>query len=145
MKFYADTSFLYSYYSADVNSARADSWRQSNAVALPFTVLHRLELRNAIELAVFQKRATATEAAEVWKTVEADAIAGLLAEVSLSLADLFAKAQELVANHTAATGARSLDVLHVAAASLVGAEEVVTFDQRQSALALRLNLKVAAL
>jgi hypothetical protein len=59
MKFYADTSFLYSYYSADANSARADSWRQSNAVTLPFTLLHRLELRNAIELAVFQKRATA--------------------------------------------------------------------------------------
>lgn len=145
MKCYADTSFLYSYYSADVNSPRADSWRQSNAVPLPFTLLHRLELRNAIELAVFQKRATVIEAAEVWKTIEADIASGLMTEVSLSVTDLFAKAQELVANHTASTGARSLDVLHIAAASLLAVEEVVTFDQRQSALAMRLGLKVAAL
>ncbi len=110
MKFYADTSFLYSYYSADVNSARADSWRQANAVPLPFTLLHRLELRNAIELAVFQKRATASEAAEAWKTVETDITGRLMTEPSLSLTDLFVKVQEFVANHTAATGARSLDV-----------------------------------
>jgi hypothetical protein len=70
---------------------------QSNAVALPFTLLHRLEFRNAIELAMFQKRATAAQAAEVWKTIETDVTAGLLTEVSLSFIDLFAKAQELVA------------------------------------------------
>ena len=145
MKFYADTSFLYSYYSADANSTRADLWRQSNAVSLPFTSLHRLELRNAIELAVFQKRATAAEAAEVWKTVEADLAGGLMVEVSLSLIDLHAMAQDLTANHTAATGARSLDILHVAAASLLGAEEIVTFDHRQAALAARIGLKVAGL
>jgi hypothetical protein len=77
--------------------------------------------------------------------VEADIAGGLMTEVSLVLMDLFAKAQEFAANHTAVTGARSLDVLHVAAASLLGVEEVVTFDQRQSALALRVGLKVAAL
>jgi len=145
MKFYADTSFLYSYYSADANSTHADLWRQSNAVPLPFTSLHRLELRNAIELAVFQKRATATEAAEVWKTVETDLAGGLMAEVSLPLIDLYAKAQELTANHTAATGARSLDILHVAAANLLGAEEIVTFDNRQAALAARMSLRVSVL
>lgn len=101
MKFYADTSFLYSYYSADANSPRADLWRQANAVSLPFTPLHHLELRNAIELAVFQKRARAAEAAAVWKTVESDVAGGIMVEVPLSLLDLYAKAQEFAANHTA--------------------------------------------
>lgn len=145
MKFYADTSFLYSYYSADSNSARADLWRQSNSVPLLFTSLHRLELRNAIELVVFQKRATANEAAAVWKTVETDIAGGLMAEVFLSLIELHAKAQEFAANHTAETGARSLDILHIAAANLLGVEEVVTFDHRQAALAVCVGLKVAVL
>ncbi len=120
-------------------------WRQSNAVPLPFTPLHRLELRNAIELAVFQKRATATEAAEVWKTVETDIAAGLMKEVPLSLVDLFTKAHEFTTNHTAITGARSLDILHVAASNLLGVEEVVTFDHRQAALAVRVGLKASVL
>jgi len=145
MKFYADTSFLYSYYSADVNSTRADLWRQSNAVPLPFTPLHRPELRNAIEPVVFQKRATATEAAEVWQTVESDIAGGLMAEIPLSRSDLYAKAQEFAVHHTAVTGARSLDILHGAAANLLRVEEVVTFDHRQAAVAARVGLKVAAL
>jgi len=44
---YADTSFLFSLYGSDANSTRADAWRLANPVALPFTVLHRLELKNA--------------------------------------------------------------------------------------------------
>lgn len=40
MSFYADSSFLFSYYASDANSNRADSWRQVHADPLPFSVLH---------------------------------------------------------------------------------------------------------
>lgn len=105
MNCYADSSFLFSYYAADANSPRADAWRQANPIPLPFTALHRLELRNALELAVFQQRISAREAAEVWAVIESDVNAGLLAESSVSLAGLFQAAEGMAAAHTAATGA----------------------------------------
>jgi predicted nucleic acid-binding protein len=145
MKRYADTSYLFSYYGSDAHSTRADAWRQANAVPLPLTPLHRLELRNALELAVFQNRLGAIEAREVWLTVESDLKAGQLAGQDLSLTSLFQEAESLAANHTAQTGARSLDILHIAAAKLLGMEEFVTLDQRQAALAARVGLKLATL
>ncbi len=145
MRGYADSSFLFSYYAADANSPRADAWRQRNAEPLPFAPLHRVELRNALELAVFQKRMSVREAAETWAVIESDVRAGLLVESSTALAGLFVEAERMAAAHTAATGARSLDILHVAGAKLAGMEELVTFDQRQGVVALRVGLKLAGL
>jgi len=55
VRIYADTSLLFSLYSADAHSPKADAWRQANPTPLPFTAFHRLELRNALSLAVFQQ------------------------------------------------------------------------------------------
>lgn len=53
MKFYADTSLLISYYINESNSARAQSLIHATAGPLPFTGLHRLEMRNALGLGFF--------------------------------------------------------------------------------------------
>ncbi len=55
---YADSSFFFSYYASDINSARADAWRLTRREPLLFSLLNRPELRNALELAAFQKRAS---------------------------------------------------------------------------------------
>ena len=99
MKFYADTSFLFSYYASDAHSSRADKWRQSHPFPLLSSSLNRLELRNGLELAVFQKRLTQTETAELWRTVESDFAAGLLVPADLLLADLTHQAEMLAADH----------------------------------------------
>lgn len=88
---------------------------------------------------------SALEATETWAVIESDVRAGLLVETSTPLTGTFEEAERLAAAHTAATGARSLDILHVAEAKLAGMEELVTFDQRQAAVALRAGLKVAVL
>ena len=54
MKTYADTSLLFSLYSTDANSPKADAWRTANPAPLPFTAFHRLELRNALNRAEFK-------------------------------------------------------------------------------------------
>lgn len=142
MKTYADTSLLFSLYSSDANSTKADAWRTANPVPLPFTAFHRLELRNALNLAVFQKRLTPVEVQSAWQEVESDIAAGLLV-VSVGLWHrIFGEAEAIAASHTSAIGCRMLDVLHVAAAKLIGVTDFCTFDTRQANLVKKVGMAV---
>ena len=145
MKIYADTSFLFSLYAVDVNSARADAWRLANPAPLPFTGFHRLEFRNALSLAVFQQRLTSTEVQAVWQEVENDVAAGLLVGRGGLWHRVLVEAEISAINHTPIVGCRTLDVLHVATAKLLGATEFCSFDTRQSTLAGRIGLTAVSL
>lgn len=140
MKTYADTSFLFSLYAADANSVKADAWRKANPAPLPFTTFHRLELRNALSLALFQQRLTQQEIQAVWQEVENDCAAGLLVARGGLWHRVLVDAQTYALNHTPTIGCRTLDVLHVAAAKLIGTSAFCTFDTRQSTLAAQIGL-----
>ncbi len=140
MKTYADTSVLFSLYSTDTNSPKADAWRKANPDPLPFTAFHRLELRNALNLAVFQKRLTPVEVQSAWQEVENDIATGLLVVRGGLWHRVLAGAESIAANHTSTIGCRTLDLLHVAAAKLIGVTEFCTFDIRQADLAKKVGL-----
>lgn len=140
MKIYADTSFLFSLYSTDTNSIKADAWRQANPAPLPFTAFHRLEMRNALSLALFQQRITLAEVQSAWQEVENDFAAGLLVGRGGLWRRVMVEAESSALNHTPTVGCRTLDVLHVATAKLMGTTEFCTFDTRQSTLAGRVGL-----
>jgi hypothetical protein len=53
---------------------------------------------------------------------------------------VFGEAESIAANHTSAIGCRTLDVLHVAAAKLVGVTEFCTFDMRQTDLVKKIGM-----
>ena len=142
MNIYADTSVLFSLYVTDANSPRADAWRQANPFPIDFTDFHRLELRNALSLAVFQQRLTTAESLAAWQEVQQDlASGGLVAKPDL-WGKLVREAESLAEHHTPVIGARSLDILHVAAALVLGATEFCTFDTRQGKLAQLAGLHV---
>ena len=61
MPAYADTSFLARVYTPHADSTKALTWMQRAAGALPFTPLHRHELRNAVRLRVFRGEITAEQ------------------------------------------------------------------------------------
>ena len=140
MKTCADTSFLFSIHATDANSARADAWRQANPVSLSFTAFHRLELRNALSPALFQQRLTPQEVQAAWQEVENDCAAGLLVARGGLWHHVMVDAQTYALNHTPTIGCRTLDVLHAAAAKLIGSTEFCTFDTRQSTLAGQIGL-----
>ncbi|MEI7732415.1 MAG: type II toxin-antitoxin system VapC family toxin [Verrucomicrobiota bacterium] len=142
MKTYADTSVLFSLYATDANSPKADAGRKVTPVPLPFTVFHRLELRNAMSLAVFQQRITPIEAQLSWQEVENDLIAGLLVPCHGPWHRIFQAAEQMAQNHTAVVGCRTLDIIHVASASVLGSTDFCTLDQRQLDLGRRLGLTV---
>jgi predicted nucleic acid-binding protein len=137
---YADTSFLVSLYVQDSFSARAQAWLSAHPANLPLTEFGRSELRNAINRLVFTKALTQTEADAAWQTVETDIAQGRIEPVSVAWPAIFARAEELSSKHTAQLGARTLDVLHVAAAVELGVSEFVGFDSRQGELAEAANL-----
>jgi predicted nucleic acid-binding protein len=135
VKTYADTSFFFSLYATDSNSARADIWRTANPLPLPFSAFHRLELRNALNLALFQKRLTPLEVQSAWLEVENDFAAGVLVSRGGLWHRVLLEAESLSKSHTSTVGCRTLDILHVAFAKLLGTTEFCTFDSRQSTLA----------
>ena len=136
------TSILFSLYITDANSPKADAWRQANPVPLDLTGFHRLELRNALGLAVFQQRLTPAESLAAWQEVERDLASGLLLATSDLWAKLVQEAERLAERHTPATGSRSLDTLHVAAATVLGATDFCTLDARQGKLAQLAGLHI---
>ena len=140
MKTYADISFFFSLYATDTQSPKADAWRQANPLPLPFTAFHRVELRNALSLAVFQKRLTQQETQAAWQEVENDLATGWLVPRGGLWHRTLREAELLAQNHTPTAGTRTLDLIHVAAARLLPAAEFCSFDTRQTILASQVGL-----
>lgn len=139
---YADTSFFFSLYAQDANTVHAGRIAATLDATLVITPLQRHELRNAFRLAVFRREITAAECQKLLDSVETDAKTGVLAESPVSWAEAYTEAEALSAAHTKTLGTRGFDVLHVAAAVALGANDFLTFDIRQKNLAVKAGLKV---
>jgi predicted nucleic acid-binding protein len=107
-----------------------------------FSALHRRELRNAFARAVFRARINPLQAAAAWQDVATDLRAGWLIPTRLNWYVALRQAANPSTQHTPATGCRRLDVLHVAVARELGAQEFLSFDSRQRAVAQLLSLSV---
>ena len=142
MKTYADTSFLVRIYLTQSDSPKALAFMRDFRDPLPFTPLHRHELRNAIRLAVFRKEIDAARRKTAFEDIESDLADGILAHVPVSWTNAFRESEQLGAIHTEDMGVRGIDLLHTGVALSLGAKEFLTFDTRQAALAKAAGLKV---
>jgi predicted nucleic acid-binding protein len=109
---------------------------------LPFTPLHRHELRNAIRLAVFRRQIDEASRSVAFDDMESDLADGILAHVAIPWSDAFRESEKIGALHTEAIGVRGIDLLHAGVALALGAKEFLTFDARQASLAKAAGLKV---
>jgi len=141
LNIYPDTSFLFSLYVADANTPSALSIHQSFNSALALTAFHRVELRNAFCLAVFRKQITQTIADSAWQNIETDLQNGVLYFKAVIWTDVLKEAENIVKQYSAIYGNRSLDVLHVASATILGASHFITFDTRQANLASKIGFR----
>lgn len=131
MRVYADSSFLVSCYLLDANTPAAKAFLGEHEDPFPFTTLHDLEVRNAFQLGVFRRVLTVDQAKAAAEAIEEDLASGRLVRAPVKWAGTFRAAARLSARHVAATGARSLDILHVAAAKSLRCKELASFDARQ--------------
>ena len=116
-----------------------ESYRQ----ALPFTPWHRLEVRNAVRLAVWQKLIDAAESKAQLKQLDTDLKAEtLLLHTPIDWTDVLREAEKLGSGHTVTIGCRSADLFHVAVCRELGCDTFLTFDDKQTAMAKAAGLAV---
>ena len=148
MSAFADTSLLCALYRVQDNSPVA--YKLAEGLREPITVssLVLFEFRQSVRLQVFRFSKDRTqgysprEAARVLETLQANLEDGALVVAPADWPDAHSLAEQLSAQHTAARGDRSLDVLHVATALHLGAKQFLTLDAQQAALAKAAGLKV---
>jgi predicted nucleic acid-binding protein len=145
MKAYADTAFLVSLHTRDANTRAAVDRMKRQVVPLPWTWLHELEFRNAVRLRVFRREMELDELTGVLNDQRADIEAGIYLAATPSWSEVTRESERLSGIFTKALGTRSLDVLHVSCAVVLGVKEFLTFDIRQAALAKAAGLKVPKL
>jgi predicted nucleic acid-binding protein len=112
---YADTSFLVSLYSQDTNSPAAIRTMQAATGDRIVTTLGELEVVNAIELRVFRKELSTTQAQSSLADFEKHLRDGVFQLRGL-LDIYFERAHQLSRQTTAKLGTRTADLLHVASA-----------------------------
>ena len=139
---YADSGFLCSLHAPDAHTARVVAHMKRRKHPLPFTALHRLEFRNAFRLRVFRKEITTEQKELSILAMLSDVAAGVFAFADVNWPEMLMEAERLSAQHSEFLGTRSLDILHVASALILGAQEFLTFDVRQASLATVAGLSV---
>jgi hypothetical protein len=142
VKVYADTGWICSLYTPDANSASAISRMRRVVLPLPFTWLHQLEFRNALRLRVFRKELTIPQRDASLNAMLGDLAGGIFVQTPVALPDVMTEGERLSAIYSESLGTRTLDILHVASAVVLGIKQFLIFDHRQAALAKAAGLKV---
>jgi predicted nucleic acid-binding protein len=147
MNDYPDTSFLCGVYRKQDNTPEALAYRCSMTEPLCVSTLLEFEFRQAIRLQVWlhsqerKKGYTQAEADQMIADWESDIAAGHVAIVPTDADAVLRMAEHLSETHTALTGNRTLDILHIATAKHLSAKNFLSFDERQKKLAKAAGLK----
>ena len=132
MKFYFDSSLLVKlYYPEDLSDAVTEMVKKRKSPVI-FSSLHELEIKNAVALKVFREEMPDAQAEMFFDDLNNDLKTGVLARLHLDWGEVFTEALKLSAAHTKSTGARALDILHIAAAQAVQCTHFITHDKRQA-------------
>jgi len=143
LKAYADSSFIIALYLQQQSSAGAIAFLQRHGEPLPFTPWHRLEVRNAIRLAVFYKLIAVPQSKIQLKQMDLDLQdETLLVHTPVDWVAVLSEAEKLGAAHAEDLGCRSGDLFHIAAAVELGFDLFLTFDERQRKAAKAAGLSV---
>ena len=137
-----DTSFLFSLYGNDSHSLAAIEWIIDSTEPIYITNFNDYELRNSLRFSEYCKRTSPGSAEKQLAMFEASLMQGRLVHQILSADSVLAEANRLSRAHTLTGGHRGFDILHVAAAKMIGATHFLSFDSNQKRLAEKEGLNV---
>jgi predicted nucleic acid-binding protein len=138
---YGDTSVMLSLYLGDAHLPRAVALF-AGAEQFAWTPWQKVEFGNALRALVARGLLPAANLVGIQEGVRRSVEAGDLQPFALDSDKLWAEAERLSIAHTAKIGVRTLDLLHVAAARVLGCTDFATFDARQTGLAEAAGLRI---
>src|SRR5437016_546164 len=127
MRYYADTGFLLSLHLQETTSATAAALVQTISEPLPVTPLIALEFRNALRLASFARRLLRPSGLRPGLRLSKTLPPAPSNALTWTPARVHVEAESLCDQFTAITGVRTLDLLHVAYARVLGRTEFLSF------------------
>jgi len=139
---YFDSGILLKLYCPEARTPEALILFEQTVQKVPFTELHQLEMRSAVRQKLGRGEIDLAESERILQSMDADLVAGIFSQLSVPWHEVFLRAEAFSAAHGASTLCRSLDTLHVALASVLGATEFCTFDARQAKMATSVGLQV---
>ena len=142
MHAYFDSAIIVKLYVREATSPDAIGLVGTRIAPYMLTQWQTLEVNNAIRLKLFRKEINLGEMNQSLAAFEQDIASGRWQRPVYNAIAIEQKAAEFSASHSARLGCRTLDIIHVAAAVVLGATEFVTFDGRQEALAKLAGLTV---
>ena len=145
MNCYIDSSFLAKLYYPEEGSQKLADWITRQRAPILFSSLHELELKNAFSLKAFRREITDRQKEEVFRLIDNDVEKGVLRRLYPDWSGVFLKAIGISKKYTLKTGARSLDVLHVAVAVSSKCTHFLSNDERQTQIAGKTGLSVLKL
>jgi len=139
---YCDTSFLLALY-IQIEPGHVLALQTAATLHEPIalTLLVELELVNGIRRCLSAHTINREQHDAVFRQIREDEAEGILVRCSLDQDEHYARARELSKKFTPEVSARSLDILHVAAASMLKTTHFATFDTKQRILAEKTGLK----
>lgn len=137
---YLDTGCLLKLYYPEPNSGAVAAAAAGQQIV--FSALHELEIVTAFQLKRFRGEATEEQTRRAMHLVRHDLAMGKLEPLSVDWPKVILNAAHLAQTHTAASGCRSLDLLHCALASEIEPVFFVSTDRRQIAVANEIGLRV---
>jgi predicted nucleic acid-binding protein len=132
---YADSSFLLSLLGNDGNTPAAHAWAAGlkSPPLIPWTAFGAFEFNNAARNLAFRRVIDTGILRKIQARLRQQLSNGMMETAPLPVYLHYQEAERLSRLHTVRNGSRSLDVLHVAAARVLGARTFLTFDGRQAA------------
>ena len=142
MNIYFDTSAVIKLYYPEPESENLSRFCIENRIIIPLSFFHSLEIHNAFALKVFRGEITGEQCVGLTECLTADRISGVIKELYADWNQIFKKAVEIAGIHTPDLGNRSLDIIHIALALETGYKKIITFDDRQTELAIANEMEI---
>ena len=144
MNWYSDASFLVSAFGEDGNTLAAKRWlRRCTQFPILVTRLSILEAETALRAAVAGGRLTPVKMQSALAAIHRATLEGYVERKDIPLNQWFPQAHRISAHAQTGCVCRALDVLHVAAAVILKAGGLLSFDKHQRELAELEDLAVA--
>jgi len=139
---YLDTGVALRLLITEPLSAKVQSFVSERALPITFARLHELEFEAALQASLFRRALDGHEVAAAKAFLGDQLERGNFVRANLSLDDVFLGSFDLFPRVVPQTGCRTLGVMHIASARLLGVDEFVSTDKRQLKAASLIGLNV---